>query len=305
MPDKNSVPVIWAVGGGKGGVGKSIISTLIAFWLSRTGKPTVLVDTDLGGANVHTLMKIKSASRTLNDFIGKKYSTLDDICIDSGVENLRLIIGAGEILSMANPHYAQKIKIMRAISKLDTEHVVLDLGAGNSFNTLDFFLMAEIKLAVLTPQPTSIQNAYAFIRSAVYRRLNQVTSREHSIHALIQYAMNPKNELQMRTVKELYQVIEEVEGDDVLKKIKKEIEKIHPFIITNMVREPNDKNAGNIVQLVAEKYLAVESENLGVIPYERQIEKMVSEMTPLVELSQTSEVFAGVHDIVDRINSAE
>lgn len=303
MPEQNRVPVVWAIGGGKGGVGKSIISTLIAFWLSRKGKATVLVDTDLGGSNVHTLMKIKSPARTLNDFITKKHTTLDEICIDSGVDNLQLIIGAGEILSMANPKYAQKIKIMRAINRLNAEHVVLDLGAGNSFNTLDFFLMAEEKILLLTPQPTSIQNAYAFIRSAVYRRLNQLTNREPSIHALVQYAMNPKNELQIRTVKELYQVIEEIEGDEALKQLKQEVEKIAPIIITNMVREPNDKNAGNIVHLVAEKYLAVQSENLGVIPYERQIEKMVSEMIPLIELSQSSEVFISIHDIVSRILS--
>ena len=303
MLEQKKVPVVWAIGGGKGGVGKSIISALIAFWLSRMGKTTVLVDTDLGGANVHTLMKIKNPSRTLNDFIAKKYTTLDEICIDSGVDNLRLIIGAGEILSMANPKYAQKIKIMRAINKLNSEHVVLDLGAGNSFNTLDFYLMADQKILILTPQPTSIQNAYAFIRSAVYRRLNQLTNREPSIHALVQYAMNPKNELQMRTVRELYQVIEEVEGDESLKTIKQEVEKIHPIIITNMAREPNDKNAGNIVHLVAEKYLAVQSENLGVIPYERQIETMVSEMIPMVELSHSSEVFISVHDIVSRILS--
>jgi flagellar biosynthesis protein FlhG len=303
VPEQNRAPVVWAIGGGKGGVGKSIVSALIAFWLSRMGKATVLVDTDLGGANIHTLMKIKSPSRTLNDFIAKKYTTLDETCIDSGVDNLKLIIGAGEILSMANPKYAQKIKIMRAINRLNAEHVVLDLGAGNSFNTLDFFLMAEEKILLLTPQPTSIQNAYAFIRSTVYRRLNQLTNREPSIHALVQYAMNPKNELQMRTVKELYQVIEEVEGDEALKKLKQEVEKIKPIIITNMVREPNDKNAGNIVHLVAEKYLAVQSENLGVIPYERQIEKMVSEMIPLTKLSQSSEVFVSIHDIVSRILS--
>ena len=89
----------------------------------------------------------------------------------------------------------------------------------------------------------------------------------------------------------------------MIEKLKQEVEKIKPIIITNMVREPNDKNAGNIVHLVAEKYLAVQTENLGVIPYERQIEKMVSEMTPLIKLSQSSEVFVSVHDIVSRILS--
>ena len=86
-------PKIWAVGGGKGGVGKSVISTLLAFWLARKGKQTVLVDTDLGGANLHTLMGIKTPARTINDFVTKKYATLEEICLPTEWENLRLISG--------------------------------------------------------------------------------------------------------------------------------------------------------------------------------------------------------------------
>ncbi|MEW5910888.1 MAG: P-loop NTPase [Thermodesulfobacteriota bacterium] len=301
MPEQKKIPVIWAVGGGKGGVGKSIISSLIGFWLSRMGKETVLVDTDLGGANLHTLMGIKTPPKTLNDFLSKKTASLNEVCINSEVNRLKLITGAGEILSLANPKFAQKIKIMKGILKLDADHVILDLGAGSSYNTLDFFLMAEKKIAVVTPQPTSIQNAYAFIRSAVYRRLSQLTSRDPSISALIQTAMNPKNDLQMRTIKELCQVIEDLEGPDAAKEIKKDLSKIHPVIITNMVKDPADKNAGKIVQLVAEKYLTIQSENFGTVVYDRQIEQMVSEMTPLVRISQSSELFGCVYNIVTRM----
>ncbi|MBW1998370.1 MAG: P-loop NTPase, partial [Deltaproteobacteria bacterium] len=56
-------PVIWAVGGGKGGVGKSIICSLLAFWLARLDKKVILVDLDLGGASLHTLMGIRTPSR--------------------------------------------------------------------------------------------------------------------------------------------------------------------------------------------------------------------------------------------------
>lgn len=298
--DKNT-PTVWAVGGGKGGVGKSVISTLIAFWLSRSGKSTVLVDMDLGGANVHTLMGIRNPSRTLNDFVTKKVKSLDDVCIASEVDGLRLIVGAGEILSLANPKFAQKIKIIRAVYGLDADHVILDLGAGASFNILDFFLTAEKQISVVTPQPTSIQNAYAFLRSAVYRRLSQLTSRDLSLMTLIQTAMNPKNELQMRTIKELCHVIEELEGAGSVEALKKEIARIRPLVITNMVRDPDDKNAGRIVQLVAEKYLTIQADAACAVSYDRQVDRMISEMTPLVQLNRSSRVFADIHDICNRM----
>lgn len=301
MANDKDTPTVWAVGGGKGGVGKSVISTLIAFWLSRSGKSTVLMDMDLGGANVHTLMGIRNPSRTLNDFVTKKVKSLDDVCIASEVDGLKLIVGAGEILSLANPKFAQKIKIIRAVYGLDADHVILDLGAGASFNILDFFLTAEKQISVVTPQPTSIQNAYAFLRSAVYRRLSQLTRRDPSLMTLIQTAMNPKNELQMRTIKELCQVIEELEGAGSVEALKKEIARIRPLVITNMARDPNDKNAGRIVQLVAEKYLTIQADAACAVSYDRQVDQMISEMTPLVQLNRSSRVFADIHDICNRM----
>jgi len=296
-----SAPTIWAVGGGKGGIGKSVVSTLIAHWLSASGKRTVLVDMDLGGANVHTLMGIRNPSRTLNDFISKKARTLDEVCIETEEENLRLIAGAGEILSLANPKFAQKVKIIRGIYALNAQHVILDLGAGTSFNILDFFLMAQKQIAVVTPQPTSIQNAYAFLRSAVYRRLSQLSSRDPSLNTLIQTAMNPKNELQMRTIKELCQVIEELEGTDAAMTLQKNISEIRPAIVTNMIRDPSDRNASRIVQLVAEKYLTIPADILGGISYDRQVDQMILEMTPLIRIARSSAILADIHDLVTRM----
>lgn len=301
MSIDKSAPTIWAVGGGKGGIGKSVVSTLIAHWLSASGKRTVLVDMDLGGANVHTLMGIRNPSRTLNDFVSKKARTLDEVCIETEEENLRLIAGAGEILSLANPKFAQKVKIIRGIYALNAQHVILDLGAGTSFNILDFFLMAQKQIAVVTPQPTSIQNAYAFLRSAVYRRLSQLSSRDPSLNTLIQTAMNPKNELQMRTIKELCQVIEELEGTDAAMTLQKNISEIRPAIVTNMIRDPSDRNASRIVQLVAEKYLTIPADILGGISYDRQVDQMILEMAPLIRIARSSAILADIHDLVTRM----
>jgi flagellar biosynthesis protein FlhG len=296
-----STPQIWAIGGGKGGAGKSVVSTIMAFWLARIGKRTVLVDVDLGGANLHTLLGIKSPSKTLNDFITRKFDALEDICIDTASQNLRLISGASDVLSLANPHFSQKVKLINHFSRIDADYVILDLGAGTSFNVLDFFLIAHTKIIVLTPEPTSIQNAYIFIRNAVYRRLSRLSSKNPSLQALIKTAMDPKNVLKIRTVKELLQFIEESGGKDVMEELKKEIEKIRPAIITNMTRDSKERNAGQIVQIVAEKYLTTQTTNLSSVSYDKQISAMISDMAPLINLDQSSNVFADIYEIVSKL----
>ena len=298
---KRSVPKIWAIGGGKGGVGKSVVCTLLGFWLARMGKRTVIVDTDLGGANLHTLLGIKNPPRTLNDFLSRKFNSLEDICLESDEENLRLISGASEVLSLANPQFAQKVKIIQNVFRLDADYVMLDLGAGASFNVLDFFLVSHQKITVLSPQPTAIQNTYGFVRNAVYRRLTQLARKEPSLQTLVRTAMNPKNDLKMRTVKELLQVVRDSGNEMVMEKIKKEIAKIKPIIITNMARDARDKNAGRIIQLVSEKYLMIQPRDVGSIMYDRQVEKMISGMVPLTDLDQSSEAVACVYEIASKL----
>ncbi|MGA9175975.1 MAG: P-loop NTPase [Desulfobacterales bacterium] len=300
--ENKSTPKILAIGGGKGGAGKSVFSTIMAFWLARMGHRTVLMDVDLGGANLHTLLGIKSPDRTLNDFITRKFNDLGDICIDSSEKNLRLISGASDVLSLANPHFSQKIKLMTHLSRLDADYVVLDLGAGTSFNVLDFFLIAHKKIIVLTPEPTSIQNAYIFVRNAVYRKLSRLSSKNPSLQALIKIAMDPKNILKIRTVKELFQFIEESDNTNIIEDLKKEIEDIHLGVVTNMVKNEKEENAGRIVQIVAEKYLTITSTNLGCVSYDSHIHTMVSDMVPLTNLDQSSQAYGNIYEIATKLS---
>ncbi len=300
--ENKSTPKILAIGGGKGGAGKSVFSTIMAFWLARTGNRTVLMDLDLGGANLHTLLGIKSPDRTLNDFITRRFGELEDICIDTSEKNLRLISGASDVLSLANPHFSQKIKLMTHLSRLDADYVVLDLGAGTSFNVLDFFLIAHKKIIVLTPEPTSIQNAYIFVRNAVYRKLSRLSSKNPSLQALIKIAMDPKNVLKIRTIKELFQFIEESDDKNIIEVLKKEIGDIHLWVVTNMVKNEKEENAGRIVQIVAEKYLTIPSTDLGCVSYDNHIRTMVSDMTPLINLDQSSQAFGNVYEIANKLS---
>jgi flagellar biosynthesis protein FlhG len=142
--------------------------------LAEKGQDTIVIDGDLGGANLHTFMGIRTPSRTLNDFISRQYATLDEVCMGTELKGLRIICGASEVLTVANLQYTQKIKILQAIPKIEADHVILDLGAGTGFNTLDFFLSAHRQIVVMTPQPVAIQNAYAFVKNAVYRTLSRL-----------------------------------------------------------------------------------------------------------------------------------
>lgn len=296
-----SKPQIWAVGGGKGGVGKSFLSTLLATCLANNDKRTILVDVDLGGANLHTLLGMKNPTKTVNDFIQRKYPSLAEICIDTEMDNLRVLCGASEILSLANLQFAQKRKIIRSILHLDADYIVMDLGAGTSYNVLDFFLVAHRKIVVMTPHPASIQNAYAFVRNAVFRKLSRLTSQKPSILAVIKSAMDPQNEHNVKTVKELFQFMENDGRKEDISLLRREIKEIEPVLITNKVRDRQDVDAARIIQLVAEKYLTIHSTSLGGIPLDQQVNAMMLRMVPLTHIDDANKALKAVNDIATKL----
>jgi flagellar biosynthesis protein FlhG len=248
-------------------------------------------------------MGIRTPSRTLNDFISRQYATLDEVCMGTEQKGLRIICGASEVLTLANLQYTQKVKILQAISKIEADHVILDLGAGTGFNTLDFFLSADRQIVVMTPQPVAIQNAYAFVRNAVYRTLSRLTSRRPSLGGLVKAAMDPKNDIQVRTVSTLLDRVAENGDPADASEMAIHLKRIHPTLITNMIREPRDKNAGRIIQMVSQKHLMIQAEVGGGVYYDPQINAMVSAMEPLTRVDRESNAIQSAMAIVSHLEN--
>lgn len=165
---------IWAIGGGKGGVGKSLVTANTAIALANRGFKVIAIDLDLGGANLHTCLGVGVPPKTLSDYITGKANSLQELIVATSIPNLGLISGAQDEIGMANLKNIQKNKIINNLNQLDADFILVDLGAGTSNNTLDFFIAADRGIIVSLPEPTSIENVYRFIKSVFFRRLKMV-----------------------------------------------------------------------------------------------------------------------------------
>src|SRR5436309_9425408 len=108
----------WTIGGGKGGVGKSILTASMGVALARMGKSVIAVDADLGAANLHTYLGIKSPAHTLLDVLQNR-ATAEDVLLQTPESGLRMISCAGDILGIANPMFGEKEKIIQFIASLN------------------------------------------------------------------------------------------------------------------------------------------------------------------------------------------
>jgi flagellar biosynthesis protein FlhG len=270
---------LWSIGGGKGGIGKSVFTLGLGISLSRMGKKVILVDADLGGANLHTLMGVRFPPVTLEDFLLNRISNLEDIIIETRVEGIGLICGADDILGAANPTYNQKIRILKQIEDLPADLVLLDLGAGTSFNILDFFNYSQGRICIMTNQATSLQNVYGFIKSALYRQITREFAKDHDMLRLVLQTEGTPPEAKVDSVEELLLQMPK-DGEERLNRLLNLLRNFQFFLVVNMVRETPDLQAARIIEKVCESFLNVKPEILGHILFDPEIEKAVNQMVP-------------------------
>tara|TARA_B100001971_G_scaffold91031_1_gene83967 strand:+ start:39218 stop:40156 length:939 start_codon:yes stop_codon:yes gene_type:complete len=292
---------IWAVGGGKGGVGKSLVTANTSICLALMGYKVVTVDLDLGGANMHTCLGIPIPEKTLSDYISKKVSDINDLVVPTPIKNLKIISGAQDELGMANLRNMHKNKILSKLGGLDADYVLLDLGAGTSFNTLDFFISADKGILVILPEPTSIENTYRFIKSVYHRRLKMIEELL-DIQPLINQAMNSKIATGQSTPVELVKKVIEI-NPEMGQKLQHEISKFNPHIIMNQVRSQNDIDIGFSIQNVCRRYFGVDINYLGYLDYDASVWQSVKKRRPLLMEYPNSKLVNNFDKIVHKLLS--
>lgn len=149
---------------GKGGVGKSSISVNLGIALSQAGKRVVILDADFGLANVEVMLGIRPKFN-LADLIFRGKSLID--IITRGPENIGFISGGSGIQEMNNLTRDQIIYLVQKLTELDKQAdvILIDTGAGITDAVLEFIAASSEVLLVTTPEPTSITDAYALMKT--------------------------------------------------------------------------------------------------------------------------------------------
>lgn len=288
-----------AIGGGKGGIGKSLISANLGVHLAGRGAKVVLVDADLGGANLHTCLGIPTPTRTLSDFVGRKVEHLSHVVTETNNEGLGLISGALDVLGAANPKYTQKLRLLREISRLGADYVIVDLGGGTGFNILDFFLIAEHGILTVIPEPTSIENAYRFIKAAYYRRLKHLQA-SWNFKPLLRDAVADPNGGGLKTPADLvaYVAKRDEEAGELLHQ---ELTRMPLKLVVNQARTEQEYQLGEAIARACHKYFGIGMEFLGTIPYDDAVWKSVRRRQPLLISHPDCGASRGIRDIVSSL----
>lgn len=276
----HTTPLIIAVGGGKGGVGKSLVTANLAVRLAATGMRVVAVDLDIGGANLHTYFGISHPKSHLAETLVYRRKTLSDVLIQSPVENVRLIAGGGEEIwggpaAITEDALASLFRdFLTCGSSLGVDVLLFDLGAGTHQHTLDFFLAAHLGLVTVLPEPTSIENAYLFMKTSLFRMIEHLGIRlnDRPTAALIKAHLLSEDHQEFKGHK--------VSG--YAEKLRL-IAHNHPYFVTqlalalsgralgitmNQVRSQKDIDIGRSMELIGERYFGFHARGCGHLNYD-------------------------------------
>ncbi|WP_029894457.1 MinD/ParA family protein [Desulfohalovibrio reitneri] len=156
-------PLVLSVTSGKGGVGKTNVSVNLSARLAAMGRRVVLLDADLGLANVDVLLGLAPMYNLFHLF--HEGVDIQSILLETEY-GFRILPAASGVADMLSLSTGQKLELLEAMDSLENEvdFLVVDTGAGINDNVLYFNLAVQERLLVVTPEPTSLTDAYALIK---------------------------------------------------------------------------------------------------------------------------------------------
>ena len=260
---------VYTIAGGKGGTGKSFTAANLGTILAQQGNKVMLVDLDLGGSNLHTYLALGKPQKSIRQYLEKRVNSIDDVVLETTHPNLFLISSSGCSLEIANLYYAQKLKLIRAINKLDYDYIIIDLGSGTHYNTLDFYLISNHGILITTPESVSIENMFRFIKSIYLRKLKAVF-KNYGLHIICREYLNTAKGSHITSFSDIMKFVRQYDNENNTN-IENYIKDQTIGLILNQFRWQVDREFGQEITKICNKHLYFNYHFLGTISSDNKI----------------------------------
>ncbi|HEX2968216.1 MAG TPA: P-loop NTPase [Bacteroidales bacterium] len=295
-----SKPFFVPIASGKGGVGKSILAANLAVALANSGHSVIAIDLDLGGSNLYSYLGLENIYAGIGDYLISKKGKLKDYLVQAGMPNLKYLAADHRVPFLANIGYAQKVKLINEIKNLQADYIVMDLGAGTTFNTLDYFDFSTNGLVVTTFEKPAILNTLSFIKNFIHRVALKEIKQNSTINADINRAYKNLTGDDFLTIKDIISIAEKVDTA-LASKIVALTRSYQPRIIFNRGNHPDQLEVCNSLQSSIQKYLSIDLCFFGFL-FEEDPAKLSSlQSYSLLRRYPESVLSKGINDISKRI----
>jgi flagellar biosynthesis protein FlhG len=283
-----------AVGGGRGGVGKTLLAVNLGVFFAQLGRNVVVCDADPFGSNLHAVLGLDAPPLATLDALEEGKTTP----AATTVPGLRLWPTAYDPMSATPVRPSRRAHWSSQIARIEADYVILNLGASTTPASLDLFQQADVSICVTAPEPPAIETTYRFFRSLYARALRRALSKERFKLRLVERTISalPPLASPRSVIAALRRVDEAVAKNAAL-----ELARLVPRLVVGQTRLRSDLDLGPAMSVVSERFLGVAVDYLGHIEQDDAVWLTVRRRRPLLIDSPTSKSARNIERVARRI----
>ena len=285
---------IIAVGGGRGGVGKTLLSVNLAVYLAQLGRNVVLCDADPFGSNLHTSLGCGAPALASPEAIADHRAAL----VGTTVPGLKLLPAAYDASAVAPKRTSRKSHLMAQLNRLEADYVVLNLGASTRPSALDVFHEADVGICVAAPEPPAIEATYRYCRTLFARRLRRIFMRDRLKLRVVERALASLEPLPTpRAI-----ITEIVRFDESVANVAAaEMQRLRPRLVIGKSRLRRDHELGEAMSALSERYLGIRLDYMGYIEQDDAVWLTARRRRPLLIDAPTSKAARNIERVARRL----
>ncbi len=295
-------PNIWAIGGGKGGTGKSFFTSSLGITLAKKGWRVLLIDLDVGSANLHTFLGIEPSRPSLSDFYNGVVKDMKEILVKTTVPGLDLASGAQDSLDVADMNGCKIQRLSSGMDSLDYDYILLDLGPGTHKDIVSLFLISHKGLLVITSEPTSIENAYRFLKRLFSERLKEIlrNNKDRALKRLIRTGLNVFEQDGIKRPSEFFAYLDRL-NPVLTDMLRQEMYATELWMIINQTDTERDSMLTEAIGKACIDYFGFKLKGILCFPYDEHVRYSIRMRRPYVELYSDTPLSRGIDSLVSTL----
>lgn len=283
-----------AVGGGRGGVGKTTLAANLGVYFAQLGRDVLIIDTDAYSSGLHALLGLEAPPLVTKEDMEEGKAEP----VATSVPGLRLVPTAFDPMTATPIRPSRAAYWMKMIQELNVDYVLVSLGASTSSSSLDLFLYADVGICVTVPEPLAVEHTYRFCRALYQRTLRRALMKERFKLRLVEKVVASLPPL--ATPRDF---IAEVKRFDeaVASLAAAQLSRVTPHVVVSQTRVRSDLELGPQMSAVSERFLGIPLDYLGHIEHDDAVWLTVRHRQPLLIESPTSRSARNVERVARRI----